>query len=167
VAYTHKTHEKQADLCRSAARELKWCQVVLSAITTGGVLGVVFSDEQALKIITAAISTVLLAVATFAKESKEAELSIQHRNVAAELWLIRERYVSLIADLRAGAVVEDRAREMRDALMEQAAKVYSGAPRTTPKAYKVAGLALRKDEELTFADAEIDALLPGALRWGS
>lgn len=166
VAYTHKTHEKQSDLCARAARDLKWWQVVLSAVTTGGLLGVLVADEGTLKVITAAASAVLLAVSTYAKESRQSELSVQHRTTAAELWIIRERYVSLIGDLRAGAIGVERARGLRDEYMEQSARVYSSAPRTTAAAYKAAGLALKRDGELTFADAEIDAFLPAPLRWG-
>lgn len=165
VAYTHKTHEKQADLCSESARRLKWCQVVLSAVTTGGILAVLLRDESALKVAAAAVSTVLLAVTTLSKENRQSELAVKHRDVAAKLWVIRERYISLLADLRAGALENNEAREVRDDLMRQAGAVYASAPRTTSKAYKFAGLALKQEEELTFRDEEIDAFLPAPLRW--
>ena len=42
--------------------------------------------------------------------------------------------------------------------------VYSGAPSTTYQAYKKAQKALQQLGEMTFSDAEIDALLPSDLR---
>ena len=41
-AYTHKTHEKMAERGSRRQRIMKWCQIVLSALTAGGAIGVVF-----------------------------------------------------------------------------------------------------------------------------
>lgn len=49
-------------------------------------------------------------------------------------------------------------------MQEQLLNVYKGAPRTISKAYKEACAALKKNEELTFTDGEIDAFLPKELR---
>ena len=55
-------------------------------------------------------------------------------------------------------------KKRRDDLQEQLYSVYKGSPRTISKAYKEACTALKKNEELTFSDAEIDAFLPSQLR---
>ena len=52
----------------------------------------------------------------------------------------------------------------RDALLENLHGVYSEAPSTNNPAYKKAQEALQQREEMTFSDAEIDALLPSELR---
>ena len=52
----------------------------------------------------------------------------------------------------------------RDTLLEDLQRVYSGAPSTTHQAYQKAQDALQRYDEMTFSDAEIDTLLPRALR---
>jgi len=60
--------------------------------------------------------------------------------------------------------LDDFIRKHRDDLQEKLLEIYRGSPRTIAKAYKEATKALKKLEELTFSDAEIDAILPKALR---
>ncbi|WP_218920365.1 SLATT domain-containing protein [Lentzea guizhouensis] len=88
----------------------------------------------------------------------------KHRGIAAKLWNLRESYLSLIVDIQAGALALNEGREVRDRLQQQALEVYGDAPRTTPKAYAAAQLALKDKEDLTFSPREIDQLLPVDLR---
>ena len=91
----------------------------------------------------------------------------KHRQAAADLWLIREKYLAFITDLRVGKESLERITARRDALIENLHGVYSGAPSTTDRAYKKAQAALQQYEEMTFSDAEIDALLPSEIRKGA
>jgi len=52
----------------------------------------------------------------------------------------------------------------RDQLVERLHQVYNGAPSTTHEAYKKAQESLKRLEDMTFTDAEIDAFLPKELR---
>jgi len=52
----------------------------------------------------------------------------------------------------------------RDSLVVALHSVYSGAPSTNLKAYKIAQLSLQKYEDMTFSDSEIDAFLPSDLK---
>ena len=72
--------------------------------------------------------------------------------------------MSLLTDLAAHDADLAHIREERDRLQEALKNAYQGAPRTITKAYKLAQEALKINEELTFSDAEIDNLLPEALR---
>ena len=83
---------------------------------------------------------------------------------SADLWLIREKYLALITDLRVGNESIERITARRDTLLEDLHGVYSRAPSTTDQAYKKAQAALQQYEEMTFSDAEIDALLPSEIR---
>ena len=88
----------------------------------------------------------------------------KHRQAAADLWLIREKHLALITDLRVGEESLEKIMNRRDALLENLHGVYSEAPSTNNPAYKKAQEALQQCEEMTFSDAEIDALLPSELR---
>ena len=52
----------------------------------------------------------------------------------------------------------------RDNLLEELHAIYSGAPSTTYKAYKKAQEALKKLQDMTFSDEEIDSFLPEGLK---
>ncbi|MGQ9788994.1 MAG: hypothetical protein ACUVQM_06845 [Candidatus Hadarchaeaceae archaeon] len=54
--------------------------------------------------------------------------------------------------------------QKRDKLQEELAKIYKHCPRTNLKGYTLARTSLKNNEDLTFSDEEIDAMLPSKLR---
>ena len=52
----------------------------------------------------------------------------------------------------------------RDELVEALHTVYTTAPSTTDRSYKKAQVALKRAEDMTFSDQEIDAFLPNELK---
>jgi len=146
---------------------VKLAQIVLSALTTGGLVTVLIGEPETSKIaavVSAIISTVLLILNAYIKDVDPGQQAEQHKKTATELWNIRESYLSLLADLRAVEVDMGLIREKRDELQTELAGIYSSAPRTSPKAYKYAGQGLKLREEMTFSDDEIDKFLPATLR---
>lgn len=164
VVYSHKTHEKCADILSSRLACVKLWQIALSAVTTGGCVAVVFGAGTVAGWISALVSTTLLALNAYTKDYDLGELSGKHRQAGVELWIIRERYLSLITDLRMGNKPIDRLVAERDTLLEDLHGVYSGTPGTTVKAYKKAQKALQELGDMTFSDEEIDDFLPKELR---
>jgi hypothetical protein len=167
VAYAHKTHEKCADICATRLSRVKLWQIVLSAITTGGLITVLFGSKEVSHIsafVSALSSTVLLGLNAYMKDNDPGQLSERHKKVASELWNIRESYLSLLTDLRGGSEPDASLRQRRDALQTRLATIYETAPRTTDKGYAKAQAGLQKNEELTFSDQELDLLLPPPLR---
>ena len=169
VAYSHKAHEKCADIYQRRLARVKFWQITLSALTTGGLLAVLFgpaSGQTLAAIASALLSTSLLILNAYTKDVDPGRLSERHRETAAALWDVRESYLSLLTDLRSGDITVDAARERRDAIQATLADAYRSAPRTTDRAYQLAQDGLQQREELTFTDAEIDRLLPPSLRLG-
>jgi len=137
---------------------------VLSAVTTGGIIAILLGDTQIAAIISAVSSTTLLATNAYTKELDLGELSQKHKSTALDLWGLREAHVSLLTDLKDRSVTPEQAVTRRDELQSRLEKIYDAAPRTLSKAYTAAQKALQINEELTFSDAEINALLPPGLR---
>lgn len=164
VAYSHKTHEKCADLYNNRLRWIKMGQIILSAITTGGIIYSLFGDSTFSGIIAATTSTILLILNFYTKNYDLRELEQVHARVATQLWNIRESYLSLLTDIAIGDQQLDSIREKRDIPQEQLKNIYQTAPRTLDKAYIKAQAALKFNDELTFSDEEIDNLLPARLR---
>jgi len=164
VVYTHKTHEKCSDLLLERHKLIKILQIILSALVTGGILATLSGDWKiAATGISAVLSTALLALNSYTKDYDLGEIAQKHRQAAADIWLIREKYLSLLTDLRAGKPLEDVCK-IRDELLEELHAVYAGAPSTNHQAYKKAQEALTKMGDMTFSDSEIDAFLPKNLR---
>jgi hypothetical protein len=164
VVYSHKTHEKCADILLSRLSRIKLWQIILSAITTGGFIAAVFGSGNIGALIGLLVSIVLLVLNAYTKNYDLGELSQKHRQAGADLWRIREKYLSLITDLRMGEKTIEKLQAERDDLLDELHSFYSGAPSTTYQAYKKAQEALKQLEDMTFSDDEIDAFLPKELK---
>jgi hypothetical protein len=164
VVYSHKTHEKCADILVARQSTIKLWQIILSAITTGGFVSAVVKANDIAAGVGALLSTVLLVLNTYTKDYDLGAISQKHRQAGVDLWQIRERYLSLITDLRIGVTPLIELQVRRDALLSDLHGVYAGAPSTTFEAYRKAQEALKRLEDLTFSDDEIDAFLPRELR---
>lgn len=167
AAYTHKTHEKQADICY---RRYSWQRRGLVATTAIGATTFVASllelaiGQQWAPLVTSFIALVVTAMNLGTKNFKHGEEMQQHRDTAAKVWDVRESYLSLIVDLQAGARAIGDGIARRNELQARYFAILSDAPRTTPKAYEAAQDGLKSREDLTFSEHEIDVLLPPQLR---
>ena len=166
VVYSHKTHEKCADILLSRLSTIKLWQIVLSSITTAGFIAAIFGAGPVGAVIGVVVSTTLLVLTAYTKNYDLGELAQKHRQAAADLWLLREKYLALITDLRVGKESLEKISARRDAILEDLHAVYSGAPSTMFAAYKKAQEALQQQEDMTFSDVEIDAFLPKELNRG-
>lgn len=164
VVYSHKTQEKCADILLKRQSWIKIVQIALSAIATGGCIATVLGESNAGAAFAAVVSTVLLALNAYTKDFDLGELAQKHRQAGADLWLIREKYLNLITDLRMGEKPIEALQGTRDELLQALHATYSGAPSTTFDAYQKAQEALKTLEDMTFSDTEIDAFLPRELR---
>jgi|SRR5665213_1725934 len=166
VVYAHKAHEKCCDIFLCRLNRLKVWQIVLSAATTGTLLGALLEHGKIASIVAAGISAVLLAINAYMKNYDLGSLAQKHADTATSLWDIRECYLSLLTDAQANAISEGEVGKRRDKLQARLAAIYKGAPRTIGKAYTSAQKALQVNEDLTFSDEEIDKFLPAPLRKG-
>lgn len=167
VVYSHKAHEKQADMCFKKHRWQQGSLIALSAISSGtflaavvGLLGNSALTTLATSFVALLVSWMSLGVKTFKFE----EESNAHRGIASRIWDVRESYISLIADLMSGSVSSAEGRKRRDELQQVVLDCYANAPRTSSRAFMKAQDGLKNNEEMTFASREIDKLLPEMLR---
>lgn len=172
VVYSHKAHEKCADICADRLGKIKLWQLILSVVVpstifvqiTGKLATPAFGDLSWGSLISGVVALVLLLLNASTKNYDLGKTAERHKESADKLWEIRESYLSLLADIRAGAIDVSEARSRRDELQNDLANTYQAAPRTNYKGYVKAQDALRRREDLTFSDEEIDAFLPRNLR---
>lgn len=102
-------------------RTFKILQIGLASLTTCGAIAVVFTDPFLLKLATAALALVALFVSSYMKGFDPGATAQKHRDTAADLWAIRESYLSLLTDIASEAVSDSVARARRDDLQNQLA----------------------------------------------
>lgn len=163
AVWTHKTQEKCADILRSRNHTIKIIQIVLSGLTTTGILITIFGNNFWVGAISAFFSASLFTINAYFQKYDLGEIAQKHSESAADIWDIREQYLSLLTDLKSGENIEE-IRIRRDKIQKKLFNIYKGAPRTINKAYKAATSALKENEELTFSEKEINNLLPIELR---
>ncbi|PKA43190.1 hypothetical protein CWR43_14175 [Rhizobium sullae] len=164
VVYAHKTHEKEGDLCARTLRRFKLLQIIVSSVTASGTVAVILADQLWIKLATALISLLGLFITGYMKGFDPGAAAQKHRDTAADLWVIREGYLSLLTDISSGILTLQKATDKRDQLQAALASIYKSAPHTTPKGYLKAQEALQKLEDYTFNDGEIDKFLPPNLK---
>lgn len=164
VVYTHKTHEKQIELLVRNLTRARWLEAILISLTAGGAISVLFGTGFWFQLITAIFASAATAVTIYQLSFNPEHAIRDHRKSARLLWLIREKYINLIVDLTDGAIDEEGGRKQRDNLLKELQEIYLEAPDTTPKAYHFAQEALKRREEFSFQDKEIDEFLPKPLK---
>lgn len=164
VVYSHKAHEKQADILLKRLSTIGLAQILLAAISTGGFLTVLLGTGRWGSVVGGSCSAVLLALNLYTRTNNLENQVQDHRATAVSIWAIRERYLSLITDLAIGCSDLAVVQRKRDDLIDELTLVYADSPRTTNRAYTKARVALNVHEEMTFSSAEVDALLPEGLR---
>lgn len=166
VVYSHKTHEKDAEIASSQATITKWVNIILTALTSGTLISTIVTNQFILAYISAGLATLTLSFVIFQLSFNPEEKAEKHKQLAKELWYVREKYANLISDIMTGRISDDTIVARRNELIEELRLIYKFAPTTSPKAYKRTQQALKINEELTFSDNEIDQFLPAALRLG-
>lgn len=164
VVYSHKTHEKCADMLLDRHSTIKLWQIILSALTTGGFISTFLGSGNVGAAIGVILSTSLLILNAYTKNYDLGELAQKHKQAANDIWLIREKYLSLLTDLASGSKTIDTLQQERDNLITELHSVYTGSPSTNYKGYKKAQEALKKYEDMTFSAEEVDAFLPSELK---
>ncbi len=167
LIYSHKTHEKQREICSEGVVRTKWAAIILTGLTffTASAAAFVPIDLQnILVVITALLCAVSFAYSFFQLSFTPEKLVQEHRFTAKKLLSARDRMVFIIGELMDQSCYTENTKKKLEAINAEITLIYEYAPDTSEKAYKKAWPALNENEEMTFSEAEIDLLLPAQLR---
>lgn len=162
VVYTYTCHFKMADRLHKRNNWIKWGQIILSAVSTGGFLGVLISNKQILLWAGGLCSTGLLVLTSYLKDKDIYTEKTDHIKTANLLWKIREKYLSLLTDF--DEMKTDEITQKRNELIDESSEIYCSAPLTDGKSYAEAQFALKMNEEQFFTQEELNKMPPVHLR---
>jgi len=80
LVYTYTCHLKQARVYSLLGSIISWGDIILTAITTGTLLGLLFTDEKTYAIISAICAALSLMINLYQKEAKLSEKTVEHRS---------------------------------------------------------------------------------------
>lgn len=164
LVWTHTTHQKCIDLLERKEKRIKKWQIGLNAVSATGLITYIINNQGWIPPISALLTTIALALDIYCLSYDIGKEKESHINLVNKLWNIREKYFSLLTDIKIRKLNEDEIIIKRDLLQEELNEAYKNGPRTTSKAYKLASRALKQNEEMTLHDEEIDMFLPKELR---
>ncbi len=162
VTYSYTTQVIHAGRLYQKNKLLKWTQMILSAISTGGFIGTLITNQVLLTWVGGICSTILLVLTAYSKDSELSDLYRRHYNSSNQLWLIREQYLSLLTDYN--TLSRDEVVSKRAMLQETLSKIYAEAPLTDSKSYTMAQKSLKENQSQFFTRDELNQMLPESLR---
>lgn len=162
VTWSHKIQEKQAELCFKKYKIWEVVRIICSALTTVGLISLIFSNQLIVKIISATLSLTITFISMMFKSFNLQEMSGRHKSTANKLLIMRDKLRTLLVEIHL---------EMKDESVllsnyKELHEIYNEAPNTTEKAVNEARIALEIKEDNKFSDEEIDKNLPKNLRHG-
>lgn len=160
VLYSQSIHAKESDCLKHIDNVTKWIAIILSVLTTGGILDFFIRDVADSLLFSMITSMMTMILSSMMKSIDYKGRSIEHKKAADGLWLIREEYLSLLTDF--SSTDPEVIRKRRDDLIQRTASIYETAPTTGKRAYDRAQKAIKSGEQW-FDDEEWLQLLPRSL----
>lgn len=138
VEWTHKIHEKAADIYTAVNNWLRWIQLVLSFLISADVIRQFDTESPIVSALLLWCTIGLALINTVTKTFDFSGRANKHILAANSLWGLREDYRSFKNDIEAGVLTIDQIVIKRKELQEAVQEVYKTAPRTFDRAYKKA-----------------------------
>lgn len=166
IAWTHKIHEKQADLYNEKLGRNKTLLAFTTSFTTTSAVASLFSEfalDWIINIVTAVFAVISTYLTLRYKDNVLEEKSEANRQYAAKCLSLRNAYESLLADIMSERITDIATiTEKRDKL-EQASIQLSeceSKPSVSSKAVEMADKALKVNRETQTSDDEIRTIVP-------
>ena len=162
VVYSYTTQIIHAGRLHKKYIKLKWGQLILSALSTGGFVSTFITNQIYLAYAGGIFSAILLILTAYFKDIDMSATYKLHLDTSNKLWLIKEMYLSLLTDFY--SLSREEIIDRRDELQKCVAKIYETAPLTDNKSFSLAQESLKNKEFQVFSRDELNKMLPETLR---
>ena len=162
VVQNYTVHARAAERLAAIALKAKVAILALFALSTWAIVLSVFRPAREYQIAAAVIASIALAVQLLAIAYGLEARVYSHRLIAHRLWLMCERYRSLLGEIQDGLVDNSAILRRGEALSEQVHVIYEQGFSLDQQAYEtLRQLPLESGAE-AITDAQIDRLVPVA-----
>lgn len=160
VVYSHKTYEKEFETQEMRSNQTKIINLVILTLGSSSLIGSLITDSSTAGFLGSIFTFLGLGLAIFQLSFNPEEKAYKYKQTAHQLWQVREKYTCFIADIMNDKISNDDIIKKRDQLLCELDLIYKNSLPTSSKAYDKASAALKKDQEFTFSDVEINNFLP-------
>ena len=165
VIYTQKTQEMATIRKLKYSLLVKWINITLVGLVFLFLFLQIFNPNEKNFLYAGIVVTVLEVLFLIFQLSFNPEKeAIDHKNTANKLWLMREKHLNLLTDIKNEKLSTKSIAEKRDALTQDLAHIYENAPQTNSNDYNKANKALNGNEKPRADDDEMDNFLPNNLK---
>ena len=164
MAWNHTLQLKESDRREKKSKRLKLWKQILSAVSSAGIMAVLFTSfgwEMWLELATA-LFTVTTMVVTWLCDNGALDADVvKARNLAAECHNMRNKYDSLLADLKSNSIDINEVRSRRSILeAEENELLQKEFLSVSPQAMQLAEKALKVKREAQTSEEERRAIIP-------
>ena len=165
VIYSQKTQEMATIRKLKYSLIVKWINIILVGLVFLALFLQIFNPSEKNFLYAGILVTVLeVLFLIFQLNFNSEREAFAHKNTANRLWLMREKHLNLLTDIKNEKLSIKNIAEKRDALTQDLAHIYENAPQTNYKDYSKAEKALNGNEKPRADDDEMDNFLPDNLK---
>jgi len=165
VIYTQKTQEMATIRKLKYSLIIKWINIILVGLVFLALFLQIFNPNEKFFLYAGIVVTVLeVLFLIFQLNFNSEREALSHKNTANRLWLMREKYLNLLTDIKNEKLSMKIITEKRDDLTQDLAYIYENAPQTNSNDYSKANKALNGNEKPRADDDEMDNFLPDNLK---
>ena len=164
VIWTHKVHEKQADIYSRKHIIVTFVNIFVSAVSTGCITWTINNDSLLFKSLAIILSVITLSITAFDFYFPTKQLSENHKKTATSLLLKREQFKYLLYKTKYKNCDISNLEEEFSKLKEDLYSIYANAPITTDAALEAAAVALLNSKDSEFDRNKINEFLPDSLK---
>lgn len=164
ITYTYTTHLKEAQLLQKRNRAFKWVQIMLSAFSSAAFIGLLIKNQKWVNFVGTIVSTSSVIINSYLKDLDQSSEANKHLEISKDLRTVRNKYLSLLTDFN--SLSSDEIRNQRDKLQKETDLIFKEELTTSKKAYEMARMSLKKQDEQFFSQEELNKMLPEHLRKG-
>jgi hypothetical protein len=164
VVQNYTVHAEAASRLGAVAAKARMLVLTLFALATASSITNLVVPSRSMQIATAAaVGVAFVGYALYVALGLETRV-YAHRSCAHRLWMMCERYRSLLAEAQDGLLDRESVLRRRDVLLEALHSVYEQAFPADQQAFESLRQLPQGDGKAGLTDAEIDQFLPESLR---
>ncbi len=164
--WADKIHKNQSIIYSKEFRKIENAKIILSSLTTSGVLGVVASSNTIIDIATVVLSFGTIILNAYSKNYDLQKLATEHKYSAIQYSSLSNRLLSTLSQIKIGLLPVDELLKIEKQYLNEIDLIAKNSKDVSEKAISLAeeGFVTRRDIS-AFTDDEIDFLLPENLRY--